>query len=230
MSGSTSPVRFVRAGDSAIVVEFEERIDLAINARCIAVANAVRASGLPGVRDVVPAYRAVTVYFDPLRTELTPLVEYLKRCAGAAPHDVESPARTHRVPVCYGGEFGPDLAEVAAFGGLSEDETVARHAGRLYRVFMLGFIPGFAYLGAVDQQIAAPRRETPRARVAAGSVGIASAQTGIYPMDTPGGWQLIGRSPMRIFDPSRDRPSLFQPGDAVHFFPISRHEWDRFSS
>lgn len=222
--------RFFRAGDSAIVVEFEERIDLAINARCVAIADSVRASGVPGIRDVVAAYRSVTVYFDPLSTDHSRLIEELKRAAREVVSRVDSPRRTHRVPVCYGSDFGPDLPEVAAFAQLSDDETVARHAAPEYRVFMVGFIPGFAYLGTVDPQIAVPRRDVPRTKVPAGSVAIAAGQTAVYPINSPGGWRIIGRTPLRIFDSSRSRPSLFRAGDAVQFVPISRDEWDRYAS
>jgi KipI family sensor histidine kinase inhibitor len=231
--------RFFRAGDSAIVVEIvpegdenssNARIDLPTNARCIAIANEVRRCELPGVRDVVAAYRSVTVYFDPLRTAHARLVEELKRVTRDLPSTAAAPGRLHRVPVCYGTEFGPDLPAVAAFGRLSVDEAIARHSAIDYRVFMLGFIPGFAYLGIVDKRIAAPRREVPRTRVPAGSVAIAAEQTGIYPMESPGGWQLIGRTPVRIFESSRSRPSLFQAGDVVRFFSISRQEWDQYAS
>jgi inhibitor of KinA len=229
-TGAVPPARFIRAGDSAIVIEFEERIDVAINARCLALADAVRGCQLSGVRDVVPAYRSVTVHFDPLHTEHDRMLEALKRAAGERPEALQREAPAHRIPVCYGGEFGPDLADVAAFARLPEADVIARHAAPAYHVFMLGFMPGFAYLGTVDRLIAVPRRETPRTRVPAGAVAIGSAQTGIYPMDTPGGWQLIGRTPIRVFDAARPRPSLFQPGDIVRFFPIERLEWDRYTS
>jgi inhibitor of KinA len=228
---SSSPAaRFIRAGDSAIVVEFEERIEIPISARCVALADAVRRWEMPGIRDVVPAYRAVTVYFDPLRTGHARLVEQLKRAVGEASQVVASVGQTHRIPVCYGGAFGPDLADVARFGGLSEAQAVARHATPSYHVFMLGFVPGFAYLGPVDGQIAAPRRSTPRTRVPAGSVALASGQTAIYPVEIPGGWQLIGRTPLTVFDASRPRPSLFEAGDVVQFFSIGQQEWDRYTS
>jgi inhibitor of KinA len=230
MTRPTVSARFVRAGDSTIVVEFEERIDPEINTRCIAVAERMWASGVAGIRDVVPTYRSVAVYFNPLKTDHTRLVEILKRATFepvSAPND---PARFHRIPVCYGGDFGPDLLAVADFARLTVDDTIARHARPRYRVFMLGFVPGFAYMGSVDGQIAAPRRATPRTKVPAGSVGIAGVQTGIYPTETPGGWQLIGRTPLRPFDSRRPHPSLFQPGDAVQFFPIGPAEWDRYTS
>jgi inhibitor of KinA len=229
-AAAAPPARFTRAGDSAIVVEFEERIDAAINARCIALANAVRACRLPGIQDVVPAYRSVTVYFDPLRTEHARLLEQLKHAAREVAQVVSADGQLHRVPVCYGGRFGPDLGEVARFGQVSEEAAIALHVDRAYRVFMLGFTPGFAYLGTVDERIAAPRRATPRTRVPTGSVGLAAGQTGIYPTDTPGGWQIVGRTPLRVFDSTRSTPSLFQPGDTVRFFPIGQDEWDQFTS
>jgi len=133
------------------------------------------------------------------------------------------------VPVCYGGELGPDLPSVAEFARMSPEEVVSIHAGATYRVFMLGFLPGFAYLGAVDERIAAPRQMTPRPRVRRGSVGIAGLQTGIYPADTPGGWQIIGRSPVSPFDLSRSAPFLFSAGDVVQFVPIDRAEYERLS-
>jgi inhibitor of KinA len=132
-----------------------------------------------------------------------------------------------RIPVCYGGEFGPDLSAVAAFGHVAEEEVIRLHASTPYRVFMLGFVPGFAYLGLVDDQIAAPRRATPRVRVPRGSVGIAGAQTGVYPAETPGGWQLVGRTPVKPNDPIRKEPFLMQPGDVVQFYAIDRAEFDR---
>ena len=130
-----------------------------------------------------------------------------------------------RVPVCYGGEHGPDLDQIAAAAGLTVEEAIELHCAPIYRVFMIGFMPGFAYLGLVDDRLAAPRRAEPRVRVPAGSVGIAGRQTGIYPADTPGGWMLVGRTPMRPFDLARETPCLFKPGDAVQFYPIDPSEY-----
>jgi KipI family sensor histidine kinase inhibitor len=214
--------RIVPAGDSVLVVEFDERIDPAVNARAIAVADAIQAAGLPGVRDVVPSYRSVAVYFDPLRTAYGTLHALVEREAAQAGPDASAPLAPVRVPVCYGGDLGPDLEAVATHAKLTTDEVVRLHAGRTYRVFMLGFVPGFAYMGIVDARIAVPRHSTPRVRVPRGSVGIAGVQTGIYPADTPGGWQLIGRTPVKPFDPSRADPFLFKAGDAVQFYPIDR--------
>jgi inhibitor of KinA len=222
-----STFRVVEAGDSALVVEFEERIDPAVNARVVALADRLRVEPVAGVRDVVPAFRSVAVYFDPLRTSYDALVARLEREA-AAP---DLPARPRldviRVPVCYGGEFGPDLADVARFAGMTESAVVDVHTGSTYSVFMLGFAPGMAYLGVVDGRIAAPRRETPRVRVPRGSVGIAGEQTGIYPAETPGGWQIVGRTPLRPFDLTRPAQFLMKAGDLVSFFAIDRVEFDR---
>jgi KipI family sensor histidine kinase inhibitor len=216
----------VPAGDSALVIEFEERIDPVVSARAAAVAHAVTAERVTGVRDVVPTYRSVAVYFDPLQTDRARLVATLDRVAEST-----VPAEQHRrpvmqIPVCYGGDHGPDLGRVAAFAALSERDVIDLHAAATYRVLMLGFTPGFAYMGIVDSRIAAPRLDTPRPRVPRGSVGIAKEQTGIYPSETPGGWQLIGRTPVRPFDLSRPDPFLLRPGDEVQFVPITAREFD----
>ena len=224
-----SAFRIVPAGESALIVEFEERIDPDVNARTIACAEAIQAARLAGVRDVVPTYRSVAVYFDPLRTDGEALMQRLQQEAEQPLPPCAVAREPVRLPVCYGGELGPDLAGVASFAGIQEADVVRVHAGGTYRVFMLGFVPGFAYLGIVDQRIAMPRHATPRVRVPAGSVGIAGVQTGVYSADTPGGWQLIGRTPVKPFDPSRDDPFLMKAGDAVQFYPIDRAEYDRWT-
>jgi len=212
--------RLVHAGDSVVVAELEDRIDERVNARAIRLAAAIGRAGLRGVRDIVPTYRSVAVYYDPLRIDFSRLSDLLSLEAPVADREeVDRRERRSpvRIPVTYGGVHGPDLADVAAFAKMSEAEVIARHTGRVYRVFMMGFLPGFPYLGTVDPAIAAPRRPTPRLRVPAGSVGIAGAQTGVYPADSPGGWQLIGRTPLRLFDRSRANPFLLEPGDEVEF-------------
>ena len=223
-----SAFRIVPAGDSALVVEFDERIDPVVNARTIACAEAIQAAALSGVRDVVPTYRSVAVYFDPLHTDHDALTACLERAAERPSQRLAGGRAPVRIPVCYGGDFGPDLAGVAAFAGMAEADVVRTHAGGTYRVFMLGFVPGFAYLGIVDQRIAMPRLSSPRVRVPVGSVGIAGVQTGVYSAETPGGWQLIGRTPLKPFDPSRAEPFLMKAGDAVRFYPIDRDEYERW--
>jgi len=208
--------RLIPAGDSAVIVEFEERVDSAINAEAVRMADHVRSAAIAGVRDVVPTFRSVAIYFDPLKTDLGVLHASIARVAG---EPVEAaPSSLVRIPVVYGGASGPDLAEVARFARMSEAEVVSLHTSRTYRVFMLGFVPGFAYLGTVDPRIAAPRRSTPRIRVPAGSVGIAGVQTGVYPSETPGGWQLVGRTSVKPFDRSSAKPFLLKAGDSVQFY------------
>lgn len=216
----TGSVEVRAAGDSALVVELGTELDPALNARVIACAAALRGERIRGVRDVISSYAAVTVCYDPLRTDLGALTGALTQHAVAADVGVNAAPRVHEVPVCYGGVHGPDLELVADFAGCSADEVARRHSETPYRVYLLGFVPGFAYLGRVDERIAMPRRKTPRTTVPAGAVGIAGGQTGVYPCPTPGGWQLIGRTPMRVFDAARDEPFLFAPGDEVCFVPI----------
>jgi inhibitor of KinA len=207
-------------GDAAVTVESDPRIDPVINEWAVTLADTVRSARHPGVRDVVPSYSAVTVYFNPLHTDLDRLWAALEDAA-AAPVAVARAPREVVVPVRYGGGAGPDLDEVAAYAGCSPDEVVRRHTAPQYRVYMVGFLPGFPYLGTVDARIAMPRRSSPRLAVPAASVGIAGTQTGIYPTTAPGGWRLIGLAAVDPFDAGREPPSLFRPGDTVRFRAMS---------
>ena len=216
------------AGDSALVVELEARVDPTINTRAIALAEAVRAAGHDGVRDVVSTYCSVTIYVDPVRTDVERLTTELSMLADTIPATLAREGQLIQVPIVYGGEYGPDLQEVAEFGKCTEEEVVTRHSAPNYRVYMLGFLPGFAYLGQVDARIAMPRRTSPRLKVPTGSVGIAGAQTGVYPVESPGGWRLIGRTPLKPFDAARAEPFLFRPGDTVRFEPIDERDFLHF--
>ena len=215
-------------GDAAVVVTFGETLSEAANDRVMALAASLRADPLPHpVLDIVPAIASLAVHIDPLQVRIEDVFVHLQaRAAKFFPVDFSrlSPpdgATVREIPVRYGGEDGPDLPDVARFAGISEREVIERHASTVYRVFMLGFLPGFAYLGQVDPSIAAPRRSTPRQDVPAGSVGIAGRQTGVYPQKSPGGWQLIGRTDVRMFDVAAGR-SLLEPGDRVRFVPEPR--------
>jgi KipI family sensor histidine kinase inhibitor len=200
-------------------LELEAVIDPAVNARAIAIAASVAGERLAGVRDVIPTYRSVAVHFDPLAADVEMMRASLRRAADAAP-DFQQGSLIE-VPVAYGGAHGPDLQDVATFAKLSPQAVIERHCAVEYRVFMLGFLPGFAYMGSVDPSIAAPRKATPRARIPAGSVGIAGRQTGIYPRQSPGGWQLIGRTALRVFDATRVPAALIAAGDRVKFVPTA---------
>lgn len=214
-------MRIRECGDSMLLVEFEPVIDPVVNERAIALAACLRGRNMRGVRDVAPGYCTVGVHFDPLQTDLAAL-EHAIADDGGAVAAIASPAASTpiEIGVHYGGVDGPDLGAVAAHAGCTEDDVIDRHAGREYRVYMLGFVPGFAYMGRVEPSIAAPRHRVPRERVPAGSVGIAGLQTGVYPVASPGGWQLIGRAEAVMFDPNRTPPSLLAPGDLVRFVPI----------
>ena len=219
--------RIREAGDSAVVVELGDGIDPEVNARAVAMAARLRAEPPAGVHDVLATFRSVAVFFDPLQTDLDTLTAHLLALPAAAPGAGERPAID--VPVEYGGEAGPDLETVAAAAGLAPEDVVSRHAARAYRVFMVGFLPGFAYLAPVDPSIAAPRHASPRLRVPPGSVGIAGQQTGIYPQASPGGWQIIGRTTTRPFDVHRRPPLLVSPGDRVRFVAVSRGSLGSFA-
>ena len=207
-------------GDAMLLVEFEPVIDPIVNERVIALASRLRDRRARGVRDVAPGYCTVGVHFDPLQTDLRALEQAIAEDANALEDGAAaSPRAPIEIAVSYGGDDGPDLEAVAAHAGCSPAEVIERHAARTYRVYMLGFVPGFAYLGRVDTSIATPRHRVPRERVPAGSVGIAGEQTGVYPVSSPGGWQLIGRTSCVMFDASRPTPSLLSPGDLVRFVP-----------
>lgn len=210
--------RVVTIGDGCALLRFDAGIDANVNARCIAIAEEIERARIPGVRDVVPTYDAVAVHFDPRVANRETVIEALRARAAAIPlTNAEGHGTVVEIPVRYGGADGPDLADVAVFGSCSQDDVIRLHSSAMYRVFMLGFLPGFAYMGAVDPRIAMPRLDAPRARVAAGSVGIAGQQTGIYPYDTPGGWRVIGRTSLRMFDVDRPDPFLLKAGDRVRF-------------
>ena len=217
----------VPAGDAALVLEFAQRIDPAINDRCSALATALRARWAAILRDVVVGYCTVTVYFDPLHVDAAWLESEMEVAAAQTVEGISDSGTLVEVPVCYEGELAPDLQDVAAYGGCSSEEVIAFHTAGHYRVYMVGFVPGFAYLAEVDPRIRAPRRATPRTAVPAGSVAVAGGQTGIYPAVTPGGWNIIGRTPVRPYDAGRPEPLLFHPGDTVRFLRISRAEFDR---
>jgi inhibitor of KinA len=206
-----------RAGDSALLVRFGNAIDPAVNARALTLAERIREAGWTGVGEAVVGYASVTVYLSPLIVEAREIEERITALLPAIGTDAPLRTRALQIGVRYGGEYGPDLEEVAAFAHCTADEVVRLHASRAYRVFMVGFVPGFPYMASVDDRIAMPRRDTPRQKVPALTVGIAGRQTGIYPIESPGGWRLIGRTDQSMFDAFRPEPSLLQPGDTVHF-------------
>jgi KipI family sensor histidine kinase inhibitor len=212
-------VRFVSAGDRALVVEFGDGVDRGLSERVLRLDAIIRSNRVAGIVETVPTFRSLAVYYDPLLTsrgELQRAIEPLLDLGDSR----RAGAKLWRVPVCYEGEFAPDLAEVARLTGLAPNDVVALHSGTLFHVYMLGFLPGFPYMGDLPAPLALPRRADPRLRVPAGSISIATSLTAIYPFESPGGWHLIGVTPIRMFDPEHPKPALFAPGDAVRFQPI----------
>ena len=223
------PVRIVAAGDAALVVELPQLVDPVINATLVHLAGELRQRLGAVIRDAVVGYCTLTVYFDPLSVDASWLEGEILGITKDSPGGLLDGSTTIEVPVCYGGDFGPDLTEVAGVCGCSEEEVVRLHTSVEYRVYVVGFVPGFAYMGIVDDRLALPRRAVPRTRVPAGSVAIAAGQTGIYPIETPGGWHLLGRTPIRPFDSARDEPVLFRPGNRVRFRAIDRDTFEQLT-
>ena len=232
MSVAAAPAEWqiVPLGDRCLVVEFEQRVDAAINRKARALADALLARPPQGVVEVVPAFCTVAVYYRPeaFAPGPSPFQQLRLAVESVLQASVESPQvaeRIVRVPVCYGGEHGPDLDEVATSCGMVPDEVVRAHVASEHVVYMLGFSPGFPYIGGLDERLSLPRRPTPRTRIPAGTVAIARDQTVVYTFETPGGWNLIGRTPMKLFDPLADPPCRLQAGDRIRFYPIPPDEF-----
>jgi KipI family sensor histidine kinase inhibitor len=222
--------RILALGDGALTLEFGDRIDQTLNAKVMAARDALAALNLEGITDVVPTWRSLTVHFDPLRLDRDRLAEELLHCAEAPPQE-SARAMRWLIPVVFGGESGPDLAAVAQATGRSEASVIETLCATELRVFLIGFLPGFPYLGELPDWLRLPRLKSPRAAVPANSLAIAGAQAAIYPWQSPGGWHLLGRTPLRLFDVGKaTRPALLAPGDAVRFTPIDHNEFERLAA
>jgi inhibitor of KinA len=218
--------RYLPFGDSGLLVEFGKTISLTANQKVVALNDALKKAAIEGVGELVPTYRSLLVCYDPLKTDFERLVSAVKDIGkNLDATRIQKGARKIVVPVVYGKEYGPDLAYVAETHSLTEEEAIKKHTGTEYRVYMIGFVAGFPYLGEVADEIATPRLETPRLKVPAGSVGIAEKQTGIYPREAPGGWRIIGRTAIKVFDPKLEPPALLSPGDTVRFRSVSEEEY-----
>lgn len=232
-------------GDRAMIVRLGEGVDPQTHRSVKLLTDYLAEHPFEGMIETIPAFNSVTVEYDPLTIYLvqsrrlqerddelqlpSDFVERrLREALGALREGQTLESRLVQIPVCYGGEFGEDLAHVAQLNGLTPDEVIDIHTGGEYLVYMLGFAPGFPYLGGMDERIAAPRHATPRLTIPPGTVGIAGKQTGIYPIGTPGGWQLIGRSPLALFLPEEEPPTLLQAGDRIRFYPITREAYDQW--
>jgi inhibitor of KinA len=219
--------RFRLSGDRALLVEYGDGIAPVVNEKVRAMTALLRKNLPAGVEAVVPAYRSLSILYDPLTTTPAGLVPILQTLEADSRTAEIAEAKVVPIPVCYGGGFGPDIGVVIEHTGLREEEIVAIHASVEYPIYMIGFTPGFCYLGGLDGRLQTPRRKTPRTNLPAGSVGIAESQTGMYPVDSPGGWQIIGRTPLRLFAPARENPFLYEAGDRIRFVPIAEDEFGR---
>ena len=216
--------KIMPVGDQALVIEFGDHIEPECNARVHSLTRALDSSTPTGIVAVIPTYRSLLIQYDASLVGYNDLANQLRDIdANSHDHEILTNRIVH-IPTMYGLEFGPDLEFVAQHSGLSAEEVIRVHATTDYLVYMVGFTPGFPYLGGMSDQIATPRLETPRNSIPAGSVGIAESQTGVYPIDTPGGWRLLGRTPLKLFDASRESPSLIAAGDYVRFVPLSNKD------
>ena len=221
--------RLLPAGDTALIVEFGESIDRRINNAVLALTGRIREAAIDGIVEIVPTFRSLAIYYDPLRCSLEELTQRIESLV-ATPIAAAPSGRRWRLPVCYDLSLAPDLNDVAASTGLSPTQVIERHSGETYHVYMLGFLPGQAYMGDLPAELALPRRPSPRLKIRAGSVAIAMTMTCIFPLETPCGWHLLGASPVPLWRVKADAAPLLAPGDSVQFQPISLREYERWTA
>ena len=222
-------VRFLTCGDCALTVAFRQEIREDTNRRIRFLAAGIQSAGIRGVQETVPTFCSLTVYYDPLVLPRKKLERLILRLLASHREGGAEQKRIFQIPVCYEGEFAPDMEEVCRLTGLTRQQVIALHSGVDYLIYMLGFLPGFPYLGGMDPRLEVPRLDSPRTRIPPGAVGIGGKQTGIYPLASPGGWRLIGRTPAVLYDPNRENPTLYQAGDYIRFCPITQAEFQRLA-
>lgn len=220
-------IRILTAGDSSLLIEFGKEISPEINRKIAATIQLMKEQHIEGVVDMIPAFCSLLINYDPRVISYEEIRERMQALVRVDARAGETRKKIFEIPVCYGGEYGPDIANIAEHAGLSEEEVIRIHSSRDYLIYMLGFLPGFTYLGGLDERLHTPRLANPRIRIPAGSVGIGGSQTGIYPLDSPGGWQLMGMTPVKTYDPSRETPILVEAGDYIRFVPVDEAEYLR---
>lgn len=220
-------IRILTAGDSALLIEFGNEINPETNRRITALVQLMKEQHIEGIVDIIPAFCSLLINYDPRVLSYEELKERMEHLLKMEAKTEDTKKRIFEIPVCYGGEYGPDIENIAEHAGLSVEEVIRIHSSKDYLIYMLGFLPGFTYLGGLDERIHTPRLASPRLKIRAGSVGIGGSQTGIYPLDSPGGWQLMGMTPVRTYDPGRKTPILVEAGDYIRFIPIGEEEFLR---
>ena len=230
-SGQKQP-KLLALGDAAVLIEFSNQLDLHTNTRIQVLAQAIRHRRIPWIRDVVPALATLAVHVDPVSLGFADPIEPVRNLLTQCLDEGLSPERSFNqvhIPICYETEFGLDLEEISQLTGLSIEQVVHRHQHSKFMVLMVGFAPGHPYLGGLAPSLSVPRRSAPRVKMPCGAVAIANAQCVVYPFEIPGGWSVVGRTPLRVFDANRQQPSLFEPGDQVRFDRINRSEFDELA-
>ncbi|MDR6784652.1 inhibitor of KinA [Pedobacter africanus] len=226
-----APIQYYPLGDSAVVMQFGDVISETINLQVRTVAAWLDEYTFEGFVEYVPAFTSITIYYEPWLLNYHEMILLLQEMVGnMTDTEMQEQSEVLTIPVHYGGAMGPDLEYVANYHHMSTDEVIALHTQPEYLVYMIGFAPGFPYLGGMDERIATPRKENPRPKIPKGAVGIAGSQTGIYPMETPGGWQLIGQTPLELFDIGKEEPALLKAGDRLRFRPVTEAEWLKIKS
>lgn len=223
-------IKFLNAGDSALVMEFGNEIAKDINAKIATVVENLKKKKVDGILDILPTYRSILINYDPMKISHSEIVGILTELSKLNSSNHSDDVRLIEIPTIYGGEYGPDIKNVAEHAGMSEKEVVKIHTGTDYLVYMMGFMPGFTYLGGLDERIATPRLKSPRLKIEAGSVGIAANQTGMYPLESPGGWQLIGRTPLKLYDDTKEPPVFIQAGDYIRYVSIDKKQYDKIKN